>query len=234
MNIERLRAIKNKYQDLELRLSDPDVVGDVKLFSRLHKEYKDLTELVGVIESYELILANIDSAGAMLRESDPEMCEMAQAELEDLKVRKEETEEKLKWLLIPRDPEDTRDVILEIRAGTGGDEAGIFAGDLFRMYTRYIDDKGWRYEVIDESPGAAGGYSKIIIEINGEDVFGQFKFESGAHRVQRVPKTETQGRVHTSAATVAVLPKFELEDINIRKEDLKVDTFQWRRRSARQ
>jgi peptide chain release factor 1 len=225
MMIDRLRAIKHKYQDLEMRLADPEVIGDVRQFSRLHKEYKDLTELVQVIDQYELILANIDSSTQMLRESDAEMREMAQDELEKLKEDKETTEEKLKWLLIPRDPEDTKDVIMEIRAGTGGDEASIFAGDLFRMYTRYFDTRGWKYEVIDENTGTVGGYSKVVMEIYGEDVYGHLKFESGAHRVQRVPKTEAQGRVHTSAATVAILPKFELEEINIRKEDLKVDTF---------
>jgi peptide chain release factor 1 len=225
MMIDRLRAIKNKYQDLELRLSDPDVIGDVKQFSKFHKEYKDLTEIVEAIDEYELILSNITSSTEMLKESDQEMRDMAQSELEDLKEKKEATEEKLKWLLIPRDPEDTKDVIMEIRSGTGGDEASIFAGDLYRMYTRYFDTKGWKYEVIDESPGTVGGFNKVVLEIYGEDVYGHLKFESGAHRVQRVPKTEAQGRVHTSAATVAILPKFELEDINIRKDELKVDTF---------
>ncbi len=225
MMIDRLRAIKHKYQDLEMRLGDPEVIGDVRLFSKLHKEYKDLTELVGVIDQYELILANITSSTEMLREADQEMREMAQEELEHLKEEKETIEEKLKWLLIPRDPEDTKDVIMEIRSGTGGDEASIFAGDLYRMYTRYFDTKGWKYEIIDENTGTAGGYNKVVLEINGEDVFGHLKFESGAHRVQRVPKTEAQGRVHTSAATVAILPKFELEEINIRKDELKVDTF---------
>ncbi|MEO5906639.1 MAG: PCRF domain-containing protein, partial [Saprospiraceae bacterium] len=222
--IDRLRAIKNKYMDLELRLSDPEVVGDIKTFSRLHKEYKDLTELIEVVDIYELILANIDSSTAMLKEADQEMREMAQVELEELKDQKEETEVKLKWLLIPRDPEDTKDVIMEIRSGTGGDEASIFAGDLYRMYTRYIESKGWKYEIDSTSEGTVGGYNKIVIEIYGEDVYGHLKFESGAHRVQRVPKTEAQGRVHTSAATVAILPKLEMEDINIRKDELRVDT----------
>ena len=211
--------------DLELRLSDPEVVGDIKTFSRLHKEYKDLTELIVEVDKYELILANIDSSNAMLKEADQEMREMAQMELEQLKEQKEVTEERLKWLLIPRDPEDTKDVIMEIRSGTGGDEASIFAGDLYRMYTRYIDSKGWKYEIDSISEGTVGGYNKIVLEIYGEDVYGHLKFESGAHRVQRVPKTEAQGRVHTSAATVAILPKLEMEDINIRKEDLRTDTF---------
>ena len=223
--IDRLRAIKNKYMDLELRLSDPEVVNDVKAFSRLHKEYKDLTELVEVVDAYELILSNINSATAMLKESDTEMREMAQVELEQLKEQKEEIEDKLKWLLIPRDPEDTKDVIMEIRSGTGGDEASIFAGDLFRMYTKYFETKGWKFEIDSISEGTVGGYNKVVLEIYGEDVYGHLKFESGAHRVQRVPKTEAQGRVHTSAATVAILPKLEMEDINIRKDELRVDTF---------
>lgn len=211
--------------DLELRLSDPEVVNDVKAFSRLHKEYKDLTELVEVVDTYELILSNIDSATAMLKEADTEMREMAQLEVEQLKEQKEEIEDKLKWLLIPRDPEDTKDVIMEIRSGTGGDEASIFAGDLFRMYTKYFETKGWKHEIDSVSEGTVGGYNKVVLEIYGEDVYGHLKFESGAHRVQRVPKTEAQGRVHTSAATVAILPKLEMEDINIRKDELRVDTF---------
>jgi peptide chain release factor 1 len=225
MMIDRLRSIKNKHQDLEVRLSDPEVTGDIKQFSRLHKEYKDLTELVEVIDQYELILSNITSSTAMLKEADKEMREMAQEELYELKEQKEEIEEKLKWMLIPKDPDDDKDVIMEIRSGTGGDEASIFAGDLFRMYTKYFDTKGWKYEIEYANEGTAGGYNKVILEIYGEDVFSYLKFESGAHRVQRVPKTETQGRVHTSAATVAVLPKFELEEINIRKDELRVDTF---------
>jgi peptide chain release factor 1 len=223
--IDRLRAIKNKYMDLELRLSDPEVVNDIKLYSRMHKEYKDLTPVIEAIDDYEMILANITSATNMLREADQEMREMAQGELETLKEQKEEIEEKLKWLLIPRDPDDTKDVIMEIRSGTGGDEASIFAGDLFKMYTRFIDSKGWKYEIDSVSEGTVGGYNKVVLEIYGEDVYGTLKFESGAHRVQRVPKTESQGRVHTSAATVAILPKLEMEDVDIRKEDLRVDTF---------
>ena len=225
MMIDRLRAIKNRYQDLELRLSDPEVIGDIKLFSRYHKEYKDLTDIVNAVDEYELILSNIQSSTEMLKETDPEMRAMAQEELLHLKEKREEIEDKLKWMLIPRDPDDTKDVIMEIRSGTGGDEASIFAGDLFRMYTKYFDAKGWKYEIEDSNEGTVGGFNKVVLEIYGEDVYGHLKFESGAHRVQRVPKTEAQGRVHTSAATVAILPKFELEEINIRKDELKVDTF---------
>src|SRR5690606_14735295 len=151
--------------------------------------------------------------------------EMAESEIDELEPQLEETLEHLKVLLVPKDPEDTKDVIFEIRSGTGGDEASIFAGDLYRMYAKYFERKGWKTEVLDENPGTVGGYNKIVIEVSGTNVYGKLKFESGAHRVQRVPKTESQGRVHTSAATVVVMPKLELEDINIRKEDLKVDTF---------
>ena len=150
---------------------------------------------------------------------------MAKAELEELEPRKEDMEEQIKVLLIPKDPEDERDVIFEIRAGTGGDEASIFAGDLYRMYSRYFDSLGWKTEIVSSNEGTAGGYSKLVLEVSGEDVYGKLKFESGAHRVQRVPKTESQGRVHTSAATVAVMPKLEMEDVDINKADLKVDTF---------
>ena len=153
------------------------------------------------------------------------MKELASMELEELRPKQEEMEEEIKIMLIPRDPEDERDVILEIRSGTGGDEASIFAGDLLRMYTRYFDEMGWKYELLYENEGSVGGYNKVVVEVRGEDVFGRLKFESGAHRVQRVPKTESQGRVHTSAATVAVMPKLELEDVEIRKSDLKIDPF---------
>lgn len=223
--IERLRAIRHKYEDLEMKLSDPEVISDVKLFSRIHKEYKGLAELVASIDRYELILSNQKSAQNMLKESDPEMRAMAQDELESLKEERESIEERLRWLLIPKDPEDSKDVIMEIRSGTGGDEASIFAGDLFRMYTRFFESRGWKYEILDTNEGSVGGYNKVVLEVMGDNVYGDLKFESGAHRVQRVPKTEAQGRVHTSAATVAVLPKFELEEINIRKDEIRVDTF---------
>jgi peptide chain release factor 1 len=161
----------------------------------------------------------------MLKDTDPEMKEMAALELDELNPQLDILKEKIDELLIPKDPEDTKDVILEIRSGTGGDEASIFAGDLFRMYTKYFETQGWKVEILDENPGTVGGYNKVVMEVYGEDVYGKLKFESGAHRVQRVPKTESQGRVHTSAATVAVMPKFEEEEIDIRKDDLKTDTF---------
>jgi len=223
--IEKLESIKNHFLSIQEKLSDPEIVSDMKRFSKLNKEYRGLEPLVEAYESYKTLLESINNAKAMLNDSDPEMQAMAREELEELDPRKEEMEEALKVLLIPKDPEDSLDVVMEIRAGTGGDEASIFAGDLFRMYTKYCESQKWKTDIVSLNEGSAGGYSKIVFEIFGDDVYGKLKFESGAHRVQRVPKTESQGRVHTSAATVVVMPKFEIEDIDIRKDDLKVDTF---------
>jgi len=170
-------------------------------------------------------MTSLENAREMSKDPDPEMKEMAELEIAAIKPVIEEWEEKINTLLIPKDPEDSKDVIFEIRSGTGGDEASIFAGDLYRMYSKYFESQGWKVEVLDENPGTVGGYNKIVMEVYGEDVYGKMKFESGAHRVQRVPKTESQGRVHTSAATVVVMPKFEEEEIDIRKDDLKTDTF---------
>lgn len=221
--LDKLAAIHDRFRNLEEQLSDPTVISDMDRFQKINKEYKKLTPIVEGYKAYQLILGNLDSAKEML--GDPEMKEMAEMEIDELKPQREKLEEELKVMLIPRDPEDERDIIIEIRSGTGGDEASIFAGDLLRMYTRFFDDMGWKYEILHENEGSAGGYSKVSVEVKGEDVFGRMKFESGAHRVQRVPKTESQGRVHTSAATVAVMPKLEMEDIDIRKSDLKIDTF---------
>jgi peptide chain release factor 1 len=223
--IDKLQAIEERFYYLEEKLSDPEIVTDMKQFTKVNKEYKDLKSVVEVFNQYKTLLGNIETAQDMLRDPDPEMKEMAKMELEEWLPSKEELEEKIKMLLIPKDPEDSKDVIMEIRSGTGGDEASIFAGDLYRMYTKYFENKGWKTEVIDINEGSVGGYNKIVIEVYGDNVYGHLKFESGAHRVQRVPKTESQGRVHTSAATVAVLPKFEEEDIDIRKDELRTDTF---------
>jgi peptide chain release factor 1 len=224
--IERIGTIRDRYKNLEELLSDPKVIGDRKRYAQVNKEYSDLREIVNTFGEYEAILGHVQSAEKILDgDDDPEMRAMAKAELETLEPQRDNLEEKLRQLLIPKDPEDERDVIFEIRAGTGGDEASIFAGDLFRMYSKYFESKGWTTEIDVASEGTVGGYSKIVLEVSGIDVYGTLKFESGAHRVQRVPKTESQGRVHTSAATVVVMPKLEMEDINIRKEDLKVDTF---------
>lgn len=206
-------------------MSDPDVISDPDRFTKINKTYKSLEAIVLKYKEYAQLLGNLDTAKSMLKETDPEMREMAQEEILSLEPRKTELEEEIRVLLIPKDPEDEKDVIVEIRAGTGGDEASIFAGDLFRMYTRYFDSQGWKQEVLSQNDGSSGGYKEIVIEVKGTDVYAQLKFESGAHRVQRVPKTESQGRIHTSAATVAVIPVFEFEDVDINKADLKTDTF---------
>jgi peptide chain release factor 1 len=223
--LDKLEAIQDRYYYLEEKLSDPEVLADMKQFAKINKEYKDLTEVVETFKAYKQNAANLESAREVLKEADPEMKEMAEMEIAELQPIIIELEEKINYLLIPKDPEDSKDVIFEIRSGTGGDEASIFAGDLFRMYTKYFENQGWKTEVLDENPGSVGGYNKIVMEVYGADVYGKLKFESGAHRVQRVPKTESQGRVHTSAATVVVMPKFEEEEIDIRKDDLKTDTF---------
>jgi peptide chain release factor 1 len=223
--IEKLESIKGRYLNLEEQLSDPEIMSDMSRYTRINKEYSSLKELVGLIDIYKMHLQNLENAKSLLKDPDPEVREMAEAEVSELKEAITEDEENLKWKLIPKDPDDDKDVIFEIRSGTGGDEASIFAGDLFKMYTRYFDSKGWKYEILSVTEGTQGGYSKVELEVSGIDVFGNLKFESGAHRVQRVPKTESQGRVHTSAATVAVMPKVEIEDVDINKADLKVDTF---------
>ncbi len=221
--LDKLGAIQDRYFYLEEQLSDPEVITDMKRFKKISKEYKDLKEIVDVYNVYKETIGNIETANEML--ADAEMKEMAEMELAELNPKKTELEEQIKILLIPKDPEDSKDVIFEIRSGAGGDEASIFAGDLYKMYMKYFDTKGLKTEVVSVNEGTVGGYNKIVLEISGNDVYGLLKFESGAHRVQRVPKTESQGRVHTSAATVVVMPKFELEDVDINKADLKIDTY---------
>ncbi len=225
MLLDKLEAIKERYHYLEEQLSDPEVVSDMKKFKKISKEYKSLEEVIEIHNIYKDLLSNIQTSEEMLNEEDAEMRQMAKTELEELLPQKEEIEEKIKVLLIPKDPEDSKDVIFEIRSGTGGDEASIFAGDLYKMYTKYLESQDFDVEILTINEGTVGGYNKIVLEISGNDVYGKLKFESGAHRVQRVPKTESQGRVHTSAATVVVMPKFEMEDVNINKADLKTDTF---------
>ena len=223
--LDKLNAIIDRYHYLEERLSDPEVISDQKMFAKTNKEYKDLREIVESSKEYQHVMESLDNVKLMQKDEDSDIRAMAYEEENELYSQKEKLEEKIKTLLIPKDPEDSKDVIFEIRSGTGGDEASIFAGDLYRMYTRYFDIKGWKTELIDANEGSVGGYNKIVLEVHGEDIYGKLKFESGAHRVQRVPETEAKGRVHTSAATVAVMPIYEEEEINIRKEDLKVDTF---------
>ncbi|MFT4666383.1 MAG: peptide chain release factor 1 [Polaribacter sp.] len=221
--LDKLNAIHERYIYLEEQLGDPEIFSDQVRFTKVNKEYKGLEEIIAVRTEFLLLAGNIDTAKEML--ADPEMKEMAQMELDELKPQVEVMEEKIKMLLVPKDPEDERDVVFEIRAGAGGDEACLFAGDLYKMYSRYFDDQGWKTEAITINEGTVGGYSKLVLEVTGTEVFGKLKFESGAHRVQRVPKTESKGRLHTSAVTVVVMPKLVLEDVNINKADLKTDTF---------
>ena len=223
--LDKIEAIKERFYYLEGQLSDPTIISDISRYKKVNKEYKDLKEIVEAGDEYKELLGNIATSKEMLNENDPEMKELAQAELDELQPQLEAMEERIKNLLIPKDPEDSKDVIFEIRAGTGGDEASIFAGDLYRMYSKYFESQGWKVGVLYINEGTVGGYNKLVLEISGEDVYGKLKFESGAHRVQRVPQTESQGRVHTSAATVAVMPKFEQEDVDINRTDLKIDTY---------
>ena len=223
--LDKLEAIHSRFLDVEEKLSDPSIVSDIKEYTKLNKEYKDLKIMDDQYHRYKNLLGNIETATEMSNDEDEEMRQMAQAELVELEQQKAEAEEEIKVLLIPKDPDDDKDVIFEIRSGTGGDEASIFAGDLYRMYSKYFETQGWKVETLSANEGTVGGFNKLVLEVRGDGVFGKLKFESGAHRVQRVPKTESQGRVHTSAATVAVIPKFEVEDIDIRKDELRTDTF---------
>lgn len=222
----KLAAIEDRYNEVGKMITDPSVISDMKRYPVLMKEYKDLEEIVEAYNAYKKLINDIKSAKELQSTTDePDMKALAQEELDELLPQREGMEEKIKFLLVPKDPEDTKNCILEIRAGTGGDEASIFAGDLYRMYTRYIANKGWKYEVLGVSEGTMGGYKEVSIEVSGAEVYGTLKFESGVHRVQRVPETETQGRVHTSAATVAVMPEAEEFDVIINPADLQRDTY---------
>lgn len=223
--IDKLQAIKEHWLDVERELSNPDTVSDMKRYAKLSKEYKDLGKIVDKYHVYKNIVSNIATNKDILaNEKDQELKDMAKEEMDDLHESKEALEEEIRLMLIPKDPEDSKNAILEIRGGTGGDEAAIFAGDLYRMYTRYFEEKGWRAEVMDVTEGSSGGYKEVILKVSGEDVYGQLKYESGVHRVQRVPETETQGRVHTSAASVAVLPEAEEVDLFINPADIEMQT----------
>jgi peptide chain release factor 1 len=224
--LKKYEGIKIRFDEVSNLIVDPEIITDVKRYVKLNKEYKDLKKVVDVFEKYKNVVENIQSSKEILSSNeDAELKEMAKMELEELEPLKEQLEEEIKLLLIPKDPEDSKNVIIEIRAGTGGDEASIFAGDLYRMYIKYIEKKGWKYELMTEHEGTSGGFKEISFAVEGEDVYGTLKFESGVHRVQRVPATESQGRVHTSAATVAVLPEAEEVDVDLRDEDIKKDTF---------
>ena len=221
-----LEEIKNRWEEVGALMAQPDVMADMKRYVLLSKEYKDLQRKVSAYKAYKDVLDNINSSKDILQnEKDKEFVEMAKIDLLELSVKKEKLEKEIKLMLVPKNPEDEKNAVLEIRAGTGGDEAGIFAGDLYRMYTRFCESKGWKIELVDMTEGTAGGFKEIILNVKGVDVFGQMKYESGVHRVQRVPKTETQGRVHTSAATVAILPEADEVDVHIKDEDIKKDTF---------
>ena len=223
---DKFPLIKQRFRDISDKLADPAVMADQKQYVKISKEYKELKPLVEKIETYELLSARIKEAQEVLRnESDKELVEMAKEELADLEPQLEKTAEEIKLLLIPKDPEDAKNAVVEIRAGTGGDEAALFAGDLFRMYTKYAEKKGWKTEIVDFNEGTAGGFKEIIFNISGTDVYGTLKYEAGVHRVQRVPQTETQGRVHTSAATVMVLPEAEEFDVEINMKDIRKDLF---------
>ena len=223
--LEKLQAIKERWEEVEAELSKPETISDMKRFAKLNKEYKDLGKIVEQYHIYKNIVSNMDAnKDILVNEKDQELREMAKEEQDLLYSQKEEKEEEIRLMLIPKDPEDAKNAIIEIRGGTGGDEAAIFAGDLYRMYTRYFEKKGWRNEVMDVTEGTSGGYKEVILKVIGEDVYGQLKYESGVHRVQRVPDTETQGRVHTSAASVAVLPEAEEVDVELNPGDIEMQT----------
>ena len=222
----RLDGLKLKYEEIGQKLTDPEVIADVKQFIQLTNEYKELEPIIETSERFRTATANLAEAKDILaNDKDEEMREMARMEISELEPALEKLEEEIKLLLIPKDPQDDKNAILEIRGGTGGDEAAIFAGDLLRMYNKYIESKGWRYEITSFSDGTAGGYKEVVLKVTGQSVYGTLKYESGVHRVQRVPQTETQGRVHTSAASVAVLPEAEEFDVEISMNDIRKDIF---------
>ena len=222
--LDKLEAIKGKFEQVGMALTNPDIIGNQKEFQRLSKEYRSLEKIVQPFEEYKNVLSNYDFSKHVLNGSDEDMRELAKMELPELEAKKEKLEKILTKLLIPKDPQDDKNAILEIRAGTGGDEASLFAGDLLNMYLRYCNKKGWKTAIVSESEGTVGGYKEVLVEVHGEDVYGTLKFESGVHRVQRVPNTETQGRVHTSAATVAVMPEAEEIDFYLNEADVKMET----------
>lgn len=224
--LEKLESIKQRWEEVERELSSPDSMGDMKRFAQLNKEYKDLTRIVDEYRVYSNVMSNIDANRSLLTtEKDEELREMAKTDLDELLEKQEGLEEKIRLMLIPQDPEDAKHAIVEIRGGTGGDEAALFAGDLYRMYTRFCERKGWRTELVDYTEGTAGGYKEIVFNVLADDAYGQMKYESGVHRVQRVPDTETQGRVHTSAATIVVLPEADEFDVEINMNDIRKDLF---------
>lgn len=222
--LDKLDAIRARFEDISTALSNPEVIGDNKRFGELSKEYRSLEKIVQAHNEYKKVLSDVEFYREALNGSDEEMREMAKSELPETEQKKDEMEARIRQMLIPKDPQDEKNAIIEIRAGTGGDEASLFAGDLARMYIRYCERKGWKTAILSENEGAVGGYKEIQIEVVGEDVYGTLKFESGVHRVQRVPDTEASGRVHTSAATVAVMPEAEEVDFELKESDVKMET----------
>lgn len=224
--LNKLEQISFKYDEIAKQMVDPDIISDMKRYVNLNREYKELSEIVKVYHSYKDVLTNIENAKNIIQnESDLEFKEMAREELDDFQKTKLDLDEKIKWLLIPKDPDDNKNVIMEIRAGTGGDEACIFVEDVFRMFTMFFKEKSWTCDVLNSNSGGTKGFREISLSISGDEVYGKLKFESGVHRVQRVPETESQGRVHTSAITVAVLPEAEEVDFELNLKDVKKDTF---------
>jgi len=222
--LEKIQIVKQRFDEVNDLIIQPDIIADQKRYIKLNKEYKDLKKIVDKGDVYKELLGNITEAEEIIADgSDEEMVEMAKMQLEEAKEALPQVEEDIRFLLIPKDPDDAKNVVVEVRAGTGGDEASIFAGDLFRMYTKYCSDKGWKVDVVSQSDGTSGGFKEIIFEVSGEDVYGTLKFEAGVHRVQRVPQTETQGRVHTSAATVMVLPEAEDIDFELDMTEVRIE-----------
>ena len=224
--LEKVLGLQEKYEGLQAQLADPEVIADMKKFVQLNKEYKELTPIIEAGNEFKRIIDNYEMAKEILAtEKDEDLREMAKEEIAEIEPTLPEWEEKIKLLLIPADPQDSKNAILEIRGGSGGDEAAIFAGDLFRMYSKFIETRGWRMEITTQAEGASGGFKEIVCKVSGDGVYGVLKYESGVHRVQRVPQTETQGRVHTSAASVAVLPEADEFDIELNMNDIRKDTF---------
>jgi peptide chain release factor 1 len=222
--VEKLKLVENRFAELSDLIIQPEIISDQKRYIQISKEYKDLKKIIDKGEVYKNLIANKSEAQEIISiEKDDEMIEMAKMQLEEVEAELPKIEEDLKVLLIPKDPDDSKNVVVEIRAGTGGDEASIFAGDLYRMYTKFSESKNWSVNLVDLNEGTSGGYKEIIFEVNGEDVYGNLKFEAGVHRVQRVPQTETQGRVHTSAATVIVLPEAEEFDVELDMQDVRIE-----------
>ncbi|CAN5368092.1 peptide chain release factor 1 [soil metagenome] len=223
--LDKLAAIKRRWEEVEQKLSDPKVIGDMKEFKKFNIEYKELTDVVNAYHEYKNVVENLEfNKSVLAKEKDDEMREMAKMDIDELLSQKEKMENDIRQMLIPKDPEDARNAVIEIRAGTGGDEASIFAGDLFRMYTRFLEERGLKYEVVDSNAGTMGGYKEVIINVNSEGAYGFLKFEAGVHRVQRVPLTETMGRVHTSAASVLVMPEADEVDVILNPGDIEMQT----------